>query len=128
MALRFVVVLLVIGGLIAATAAAAAPATDAEAPATLAPYVDTAKALAREKAGPLGLFGIRLAAAGCSPEGRSGALMFVDRLSLVRTFALVAVTSPADIDQPGATTTIVALAEAEFVAEGDPSWLSGPCR
>lgn len=128
MALRLVAVLLVIVGIAAAGAVAAAPAVDAEAPAILAPYVDTAKELALEKAGPLGLFGLRLAAAGCSPGASSGVLLFQDRLSLVRTYALIAFPSPADVDQPGATTTIVALTEVEFVSEGDPSWLSDPCR
>jgi hypothetical protein len=128
MALRFVAVLLVIVGIVATSAAAAAPAIDTEAPAILAPLVGTAKDLAREKAGPLGLFGLRLAAAGCSPGARSGAFMFEDRFSLVRTYALVAFPPPAEVDQPGATTTIVALTEAEFGADGDPSWLSDPCR
>jgi hypothetical protein len=124
---RIGVLILLIVGAVALVTSVARPGSDMPAPPLLAPLVEEARHLAREKAGPAGLLGLRLVAAGCAPDGTTGALRFETGLSAARTYALVGFPRPSEVEQPGAVTVIVGLTEAEFDAEGRAQWLSNPC-
>ncbi len=102
----------------------ARPEPDASVPATLSPWIEGARELAREQAGPAGWFGLRLVAAGCAPDG-TGAVMFETTVARVRTYALIG--SPSAPGDPGAATTIAGLTEDDFSVDGNTSWLSSPC-
>jgi hypothetical protein len=117
---------LLVVGLVALVAIVLGPGPDTPAPAVLAPVVEPARQLARDKQFVANVFGLRLVRTSCAPDRRSGALMFEAAFTSVHTYAFVGFPAASEAQQPGAATVIVGLTEREFQAE-QPGWLWAPC-